>query len=196
MLENKVRVQVGLPVSELDVRSDGFKNFVARVDECVKNNEWDYGKLNFTYSYDVDNMLGVLTFDRDLKDFTYSKYEQVLINAFEEFKDIFGVYPKLYTDGEEFDFIVPVQHLITPLNNTYLNIDKDKPFGIDYFYDHRKQKMMVSSDIYALMRKPASGSNTGLHMIVDRDRAYDQLNVKDPDEVECWLKKLKLDLYE
>lgn len=194
-LPNRAKVQIGSPLSDIDVKTEHFQNFIAHWDKVLNSSEYIENKITYAY---IQDRIHLVVFDRDLTNFTISGYEDVIKNAFDTFKEIFNVYPKLYSDEEEYDFIVPVMQLVAPLEDTWFDVkDNDLPFGISIEYDLDTNKLIATSDVYVWCKKHYdANSKQFLVFDVDRDDAEQNLNLKTSDNLKAWTTKIKLDFYE
>lgn len=194
-LPNRAKVQIGLPLSDIDVKTEHFQNFIAHWDKVLNSSEYIENKVTYAY---IQDRVHLVVFDRDLTNFTISGYEDIIKNAFDTFKEIFNVYPKLYSDEEEYDFIVPVMQLVAPLEDTWFDVkDNDLPFGISIEYDLDTNKLIATSDVYVWCKKHYDTNNKQFLVFdVDRDDAEQNLNLKTSDNLKAWTTKIKLDFYE
>ncbi len=194
-LPNRVKVQIGLPLSEIDVKTEHFKNFIGHWDKVL--NSSDHVENKITYAY-IQDKVCLVVFDRDLTDFCISKYEDVIKGAFDVFKEIFNIYPKLYSDEEEYDFIVPIMQFVTPLEDTWFDVkDNDLPFGVSISYDIDTNKLIATSNVYVWCKKQYDENDKQVLVFdVGQDEAEQNLNLKTSDNLKCWLTKIKLDFYE
>lgn len=194
-LPNRVNVQIGLPLSEIDVKTEHFKNFIGHWDKVL--NSSDHVENKITYAY-IQDKVCLVVFDRDLTDFRISKYEDVIKGAFDVFKEIFNIYPKLYSDEEEYDFIVPIMQFVTPLEDTWFDVkDNDLPFGVSISYDIDTNKLIATSNVYVWCKKQYDANDKQVLVFdVGQDEAEQNLNLKTSDNLKCWLTKIKLDFYE
>lgn len=194
-LPNRVKVQIGLPLSEIDVKTEHFKNFIGHWDKVL--NSSDHVENKITYAY-IQDKVCLVVFDRDLTDFCISKYEDVIKGAFDVFKEIFNIYPKLYSDEEEYDFIVPIMQFVTPLEDTWFDVkDNDLPFGVSISYDIDTNKLIATSNVYVWCKKQYDANDKQVLVFdVGQDEAEQNLNLKTSDNLKCWLTKIKLDFYE
>lgn len=194
-LPSRANVQIGLPLTDINIKTKHFKNFINHWYKVLNSSEYVENKVTYAY---IQDKVHLIIFDRDLTDFNISRYEGVIKNEFDNFKEIFNVYPKLYSDGEEHDFIVPVMQLVAPLEDTWFDVkDNDLPFGISVEYDLDKNKLIATSDVYVWCKKQydANGKQV-LVFDVDRDKAEQSLNLKTSDNLKAWTTKIKLDFYE
>lgn len=194
-LPNRAKVQIGLPLSDIDVKTEHFQNFIAHWDKVLNSSEYIENKVTYAY---IQDRIHLVVFDRNLTNFTISGYEDIIKNAFDTFKEIFNVYPKLYSDEEEYDFIVPVMQLVAPLEDTWFDVkDNDLPFGISIEYDLDTNKLIATSDVYVWCKKHYDANNKQFLVFdVDRDDAEQNLNLKTSDNLKAWTTKIKLDFYE
>lgn len=194
-LPNRAKVQIGLPLSDIDVKTEHFKNFIGHWDKVLNSSEYIENKVTYAY---IQDRIHLVVFDRDLTNFTISGYEDIIKNAFDTFKEIFNVYPKLYSDEEEYDFIVPVMQLVAPLEDTWFDVkDNELPFGISIEYDLDTNKLIATSDVYVWCKKHHDANNKQFLVFdVDRDEAEQNLNLKTSDNLKAWTTKIKLDFYE
>lgn len=194
-IPNRAKVQIGLPLSDIDVKTEHFQNFIAHWDKVLNSSEYIENKVTYAY---IQDRIHLVVFDRDLTNFTISGYEDIIKNAFDTFKEIFNVYPKLYSDEEEYDFIVPVMQLVAPLEDTWFDVkDNDLPFGISIEYDLDTNKLIATSDVHVWCKKHYDANNKQFLVFdVDRDEAEQNLNLKTSDNLKAWTTKIKLDFYE
>ena len=194
-LPNRAKVQIGLPLADIDVKTEHFKNFIDHWDKVLNSSEYVENKVTYAY---IQDRIHLVVFDRDLTNFTISRYEDIIKNAFDTFKEVFNVYPKLYSDEEEYDFIVPVMQLVAPLEDTWFDVkDNDLPFGISIEYDLDTNKLIATSDVYVWCKKHYDANNKQFLVFdVDRDEAEQNLNLKTSDNLKAWTTKIKLDFYE
>ena len=71
-LPNRAKVQIGLPLSDIDVKTEHFQNFIAHWDKVLNSSEYIENKVTYAY---IQDRVHLVVFDRDLTNFTISGYE-------------------------------------------------------------------------------------------------------------------------